>query len=115
MRTQSRSPRTVPAKFRYQGECRRNCRPAAPETAVHMLEGASSKLEYRRRFTGFRQIASIFYDVGRIRGWKAAAMACIIREGDLACDRLAFIELIRRHLTARSDDRRFDWLYLQNP
>ena len=42
-------------------------------------------------------------------------MAILIREADLAADRTLLIREIRAHLNPYTDDRRFDWLYLQNP
>jgi len=38
-----------------------------------------------------------------------------IRAADLEKDRTALIQVLREHLTAGSNDRRFDWLYLRNP
>jgi hypothetical protein len=38
-----------------------------------------------------------------------------IREADPAADRSRIIEGLRRHLNARTDERRFDWLYRENP
>ncbi len=38
-----------------------------------------------------------------------------IHEAKLAPDRGVLIDFFRRHLTALSDDRRYDWLYHENP
>src|SRR5271169_5680802 len=39
----------------------------------------------------------------------------LIREGDLQADRAMLIDAFYRHLTPLSDDRRYDWLYHENP
>jgi hypothetical protein len=42
-------------------------------------------------------------------------MAITIRKSDLHRDREELIEFLRENLTDRSDEARFEWLYLQNP
>jgi hypothetical protein len=42
-------------------------------------------------------------------------MSIIVREGDLESDQQAIIDLVAAYLNARSDRRRFDWLYKNNP
>ncbi len=42
-------------------------------------------------------------------------MAFEVRMADLEADREAIINCLFRHLTPHSDNRRFDWLYCQNP
>lgn len=38
-----------------------------------------------------------------------------VREANLRIDRAALIDFLGRHLTSLSNDRRFDWLYHENP
>ena len=38
-----------------------------------------------------------------------------VRNADLEADRSSVIKLFREHLNAQFDERRFDWLYFQNP
>ena len=42
-------------------------------------------------------------------------MAIVIRDADINVDRRLLIDTIYKNLTTRSDDRRFEWLYLNNP
>src|SRR5437016_5954264 len=42
-------------------------------------------------------------------------MAIVVREADLDKDRQILILFLQQHLTKQSDNRRFDWLYRNNP
>jgi hypothetical protein len=42
-------------------------------------------------------------------------MPVSIRKADLIKDRRLIVEFLHKNLTGLSDDRRYDWLYLQNP
>ncbi len=42
-------------------------------------------------------------------------MSLLIREADLDGDRQQVIPFLRRHLTPQSDEKRYDWLYRDNP
>lgn len=42
-------------------------------------------------------------------------MAIVVRDADLDRDRSEIIRVLREYLTEHSDDKRYDWLYLQNP
>lgn len=42
-------------------------------------------------------------------------MKTVIEKGNLVRDRALIIETVRRYLTPLSNDRRFDWLYRENP
>ena len=46
---------------------------------------------------------------------KRAPSKILIREADLQADRGVLVDAFYRHLTPLSDDRRYDWLYLENP
>lgn len=42
-------------------------------------------------------------------------MKILVRQASLNSERHTIIEFLRRYLTPRSDEARFDWLYLKNP
>lgn len=42
-------------------------------------------------------------------------MAIVVRQADITADRQILIDFLYQHLTKQSDDRRFDWLYRNNP
>lgn len=42
-------------------------------------------------------------------------MSIVVREADLAADGAVLIDTMKRFLTPQSDEKRYDWLYRQNP